>query len=176
VWVFGLASLLLTALLLDGCGRDAGWYPVPPQQSLDFAADPGGIGSAVNMQDGLAADYIVRDIGSTPGAWRWTFLHPELRFRVRSAQRLHFTGEIAIAEATFRVTGPVTIAYFIDGRRLGAIRCDHPAKYEIDEPVPAGWIQPNRYVHVRFEADRHWTSPDDGAQLSFLLFRAGFQQ
>jgi hypothetical protein len=167
---------VLLALLLSGCGREAGWYPVPAQQSLDLGQDPGGIGSAVKMDDADAADYLVRDISSTPGNWRWAFLHPELRFRLHSSEGLHFTAEIAIVEATFRVTGPVTIGYFIEGRRLGAIRCDHPAKFEIDELVPPGWIQLDRYIHVSFEADRHWTSPQDGAQLSFLLFRAGFRQ
>lgn len=168
-----LASL---ALLAGACGREAGWFPVPVQQSLDLGMDPGGVGSAVKMVDADADDYIVRDIDPMPGAWRWAFAHPELRFRVRSAEEWRFTAQIAIPEVTFRVTGPVGITYFVDGRKLGAIRCGHPGEFEIDQAVPAGWLDAGRYIHVTFEADRHWVSPEDSAQLSFQLFQAGFRK
>lgn len=161
---------------LGGCGREAGWYPLPEQQSIDSGFEPGGIGPAVNMTDPDAANYIVRDIDRMPGAWRWALLHPELRFRVAKVEGLHFTAQFNIAEQTFRVTGPVEVGYSIDGKRLGSIRCDHPGTYEINEPVPNGWVEPGRYIHVTFEASKQWVSPSDGAQLSFLLSRAGFQQ
>jgi hypothetical protein len=148
---------------------------MPAQQSLNLGTDPNGIGPAVKMDDADASDYIVRDIGRMPGLSRWAFLHPELRFRVHQADGLHFTAEIAIQEVTFQATGPVSVAYFIDGRRLGSIHCDRPGKYQIDEPVAADWVQPDQYIHVTFEADHHWVSPGDGSQLSFRLFRAGFR-
>jgi hypothetical protein len=171
-----LIIVALIALLLWGCGREAGWYPVPGQLSLDSGFEPGGVGPAVKMTDADSSDYIVSDIDRMPGAWRWTFLHPELRFRVANTQGLHFTAQINIAEQTFQVTGPVVVTYSIDGKRLGSTRCDHPGTYEIDEPVPVGWLETGRYLHVTFDADKHWVSPGDGAQLSFLLSQAGFQQ
>jgi hypothetical protein len=137
--------------------------------------DPGGVGPSVRMSDSDADDYIVRDIGRTPGAWRWAFAHPELRFRLRSTEGWRFTAEIAIPEVTFRVTGPVGISYFIDGRKLGSIRCGRAGRFDIGQPVPTGWVQTGRYIHVTFESDRHWVSPEDGAQLSFQLLQAGFQ-
>jgi hypothetical protein len=161
-------------LFLTACGRDPGWLPLPAQQSLDLGPDPGGVGPTVKMEDPNANDYIVRDIGLMPGAWRWTFLHPELRFRVAHAEGLHFAAEIHIPEVTFKVTGPVVVAYSVDGRKLGFVRCDHPGTYTIDHPVPPGWLTPGDYIHVTFSADRHWVSPEDGAHLSFLLLRAGF--
>ena len=58
-------------LLLAACGRDAGWLPIPAQQSLDLGPDPAGVGPAVKMADPDANDYIVRDVGLMPGSWRW---------------------------------------------------------------------------------------------------------
>jgi hypothetical protein len=168
-----LAALIILA---GACGREAGWYPIPAQQSLDLGSDPSGVGAFVKMSDADADDYIVHDIGRMPGVWRWAFTHPELRFRLKSAEGTHFVGEIAIPDITFRVTGPVRITYFIDGRMLGSIRCDRSGKFDIDQAVPAGWVEGNRYVHVTFETDRRWVSPDDGAELSFQLLQAGFQK
>jgi hypothetical protein len=166
----------MVTLFAAACGREAGWFPIPPQQSLVLGMDPGGVGSSVTMSDADASDYIVRDIDRMPGAWRWGFAHPELRFRVHQADGLRFTAQIAIPQVTFRVTGPVTLTYLIDGRRLGTIRCEHPGQFEINQPVPAAWMDPGRYIHVTFEADRHWVSPEDGTQLSFQLVQAGFQK
>ena len=163
-------------LLLASCTRDPGWLPLPAQQSLGLGPDPGGVGPAVRMADPDANDYIVRDIGLMPGIWRWAFLHPELRFRVRHSEGLRFTAEINIPEVTFKVTGPVIVAYSVNGRRLAFVRCDHPGTYTIDQAVPPAWLAPGAYIHVTFDADRHWVSPDDGAQLSFLLLRAGFTE
>ncbi|HLI86631.1 MAG TPA: hypothetical protein VKV17_22180 [Bryobacteraceae bacterium] len=169
-------ALAALNLLWSACGQEAGWLAIPAQQSLNLGMDPGGVSAAVRMSDADADDYIVRDIGTMPGAWRWAFAHPELRFRLRSAGAWRLTAQIAIPEVTFRVTGPVRVTYFVDGRKLGAIRCDHPGQFVIDQAVPAEWLAPGRYLHVTFEADRHWVSPEDGAQLSFQLFQAGFQK
>ena len=163
-------------LVLASCARDSGWLPLPAQQSLDLGPDPTGIGPAVKMGDPDANDYIVRDIGLMPGVWRWAFLHPELRFRVPNAESLRFVAEINIPEVTFKVTGRVVVTYSVGGRRLGFVRCDHPGTYTIDQAVQPAWLPPGDYIHVIFEADRHWVSPEDGAQLSFLLLRAGFTE
>ena len=163
-------------LLLASCTRDPGWLPIPAQQSLDLGPDPSGVGPAVKMADPDANDYIVRDIGLMPGIWRWAFLHPELRFRVKHSAGLHFTAEIHIPEVTFTVTGPVVLTYSVNGRSLGFVRCDRPGTYQIDHAVPPAWLVPGDYIHVTFDADRHWVAPEDGAQLSFLLFRAGFTE
>ncbi|PWU04368.1 MAG: hypothetical protein C5B51_16965 [Terriglobia bacterium] len=161
-------------LLLVSCGRQPHSYPVPAQRSLDLGVDPGGIASFISMGDPVADDYIVRDISRERGVYRWCMAHPELRFRVTHSADIRFTAELALPEVTFKVTGPVTISYAVDGKPLGVVRCDHAGKYQVSKPVPGGWVEPNQYVHVTFEADRKWISPDDGAQLSFLLFNAGF--
>jgi hypothetical protein len=126
------------------------------------------------MDDAFAEDYFVRDISSERGVFRWAFLHPELRFRVPDSRKLQFAVEIAIPEVTFKDTGPVTIRILIDGNPLATLRCPRAEKYRIEKRVPSGWATPGKVVHVTFETEPRWVSPLDGAQLSFLLYNAGF--
>ncbi len=166
--------LFLLGILSLACGRKPGSFPVPEQRSLDLGVDPGGLAEFITMDDPAADDYIVRDIGRQPGTYRWAYLHPELRFRVASPAGLRFTAQIFVPEVTFKVTGPVNVTYAVNGKPLGSLRCDHFGKYEISTPVSAGWLETGKDVHVTFETDRRWVAPEDGAQLSFLLFGAGF--
>jgi hypothetical protein len=127
------------------------------------------------MEDTASDDYLVAGISPEPGALRWALIHPELRFQVGDARNLTFRMEFVIAEATFKATGPVTVSCAINGKTLGSIRCDRAGDYRWNMPVPEGWVAPGP-VRVTFEAEPRWTSPEDGAQLSFLLRSAGFTQ
>ena len=165
---------LITLLLAAACGCRPGWFAPPPQRPSAAGPEPGSFASFVTMEDALADDYIVRDISAERGAFRWAFLHPELRFRVQDNRGLKFAAEIAIPEATFKDTGPVTIRIRIEGNPLATLSCPRAEKYRIEKPVPAGWVEPGKAVHVTFETEPRWVSPLDGAQLSFLLYSAGF--
>jgi hypothetical protein len=126
------------------------------------------------MGDVMAEDYIVRDISSERGLFRWAYLHPELRFRILEDRKLKFAAEIAVPEATFKDTGPVTIKILIAGNPLATLRCPRADKYRIEKPVPPEWLGTGKVVHVTFETEPRWVSPLDGVQLSFLLYSAGF--
>jgi hypothetical protein len=166
--------LVISALLTLSCGRQPGVYAAPPQRSLDLGPDPSGALAFVTMDDPQVDDYLVNDISPERGFRRWAFTRPELRFRLRDVRHLIFTAEFAIPEVTYKVTGPVTVSYAVNGRTLGAIRCDHPGDFRLERPVPDGLVEPDKPVRVTFEANPRWISPDDGAQLSFLLRSAGF--
>lgn len=166
--------LVIGALLTVSCGREAGVYAAPPQRSVDLGSDPDGPHAFVNMDDPVVDDYLVNDISPERGFRRWAFTRPELRFRLNDVRHLIFTAEFAIPEVTFKVTGPVTVSYAVNGRTLGAIRCDHAGDFRLEKPVPDGLVEPGKFVRVTFEANPRWISPDDGAQLSFLLRSAGF--
>jgi len=168
--------VIVLAFLTASCGWRPGSYPPPAQRSLDLGTDPGGVGPFVQMENPLADDYVVRDFMPDHGVLRWAFVHPELRFRVKDAGNLKFEMEFAIPEVTFRVTGPVTVSCAVNGKHLGSIRCNHAGDYRMVNPVPDGLVQPDQYIHVTFEATPRWVSPEDGAQLSFLLRSAGFTQ
>jgi hypothetical protein len=166
--------VVIGAVLTVSCGRPAGVYAAPEQRSLDLGPDPGGLGRFIAMDDPVADEYIVKDISPEHGFRRWAFLHPELRFRLKEAQHLRFAAEFAIPEVTYKTTGPVNVSCGINGKTLATIRCDHAGDFRLEKTVPAGWIEPGQVVHVTFEANPRWISPEDHAELSFLLRSAGF--
>jgi hypothetical protein len=149
---------------------------MPAQQSLDLGPDPGALRSVVRMDDPDADVFLVRDISPERGVSRWAFRNPELRLRVHDARNLKFAVEFAIPEVTFRVTGPVTVSCAVNGKTLATMRCDHAGEYRMEHAVPTGLVEPGQPIRVTFEANPRWISPDDGAQLSFLLRTAGVIQ
>jgi hypothetical protein len=126
------------------------------------------------MNDPDADAFLVRDISPESGQTRWAFLHPELRLSVADARHLTFAAEFAIPEVTFRVTGPVTVQCEVNGKKLVALRCDHAGDYRLEHAVPEGLVEVQKPIRVTFEANPRWVSPEDGAQLSFLLRSVGF--
>jgi len=175
---FVLRTILLMVICaaLAGCGRQAGSYPVPPQQSLDLGLDPGHLKPYIVMDDPTVAEYIVTDISAEPGYRRWAFLHPELKVQVKDPRHLKLVAEFALPEATYKVTGPVTVSGAVNGHAVGSIRCDHAGDWKLEKPVPDGIIKPGEETRLSFEANPRWVSPDDGAQLSFFLRGAGLTQ
>lgn len=165
-----VSSVLLTV----SCGRQPGVYAAPSQRALDLGPDPDGPHAFVTMDDPIADEYVVRDISPEHGFRRWAFTHPELRFRLQDARHLIFTAEFAVPEVTFKVTGPVRVSYAVNGRTLGTLRCDHAGDFRIEKVVPDGLVESGKFTSVTFEANPRWISPEDGAQLSFLLRSAGF--
>ena len=166
--------LLVIGALTVSCGRAPGVFAAPPQRSRDLGPDPDGPHAFVTMDDPVVDDYLVNDISPERGFRRWAFTRPELRFRLNDVRHLIFTAEFAIPEVTYKVTGPVTVSYAVNGRTLGALRCNHAGDFRLQKPVPDGLVEPGKFVRVTFEANPRWISPDDGAQLSFLLRSAGF--
>ena len=171
-----MIPLVIGAALCLSCGRQPRVYAMPEQKSLDLGADPGGLTNFIRMDDPQAEDYIVKDISPERGLRRWAFVRPELRFRVNQASHLKFAAEFAIPEVTYKVTGPVTVSAAVNGKPVGSVRCDHPGDFVVEGAVPEGVVDPRQAVHVTFEATPRWISPDDHAELSFLLRSAGFTQ
>jgi hypothetical protein len=95
---------------------------------------------------------------------------------LKETRHLIFTAEFAIPEVTYKVTGPVTVSCAVNGRTIGSLRCAHAGDFRLEEPVPEGLVEADKPTRVTFEAHPRWISPEDGAQLSFLLRSAGFTQ
>ncbi len=171
-----ILPLAIVALLSTSCGRQAGVYAAPAQRSLELGPDPGGEMAFVKMDDPQAGEYLVKDISPDSGFRRWAFLHPELRFRVKDVRNLIFHVELTVPEVTFKVTGPVTVTYAVNGKTLGTLRVDHAGDFQIAKAVPEGVVESGKYISVTFDTHPRWVSPEDGAELSFLLRSAGFSQ
>ena len=170
-----ILPLAIIGLLTSSCSRRPATYAVPPQKSTDLGPDPGADLDFVKMDDPRAPEYLVNDISPEPGYRRWAFIHPELRFRLKDTGNLTFAAELTVPEVTYKVTGPVTVTYAVNGKTLGTLRCDRAGDFEIAKPVPKGLVEPGKDIHVTFDANPRWISPEDGAQLSFLLRSAGFR-
>jgi hypothetical protein len=171
---FVLRAIIIVLLAgLAGCGREAGWQPLPAQRAASGARDPGELSNSVRMDDATASEYIVKDITEDPSAWRWALVRPELKLIVKDARKLKLWMELAIPPVTFRVTGPVVVTAYVNGRSLGPMRFAEPGRHRYEKPVPDGWVQPDVPVIVAAEVDKRWISKDDGAQLSFLLNSVG---
>jgi hypothetical protein len=173
---WGILLVVIAAASSATCGRRPGSFPPPAQRSLDLGPDPGVPRGLVRMSDPDADAFLVRDISPEHGETRWAFIHPELRLTLAEVRHLTFAAEFAIPEVTFRVTGPVTVSCDVNGKRLMQMRCDHPGDYRLEHAVPDGLVEARKPVHVTFEANPRWVSPEDGAELSFLLRSVSFTQ
>jgi len=169
-----ILPLAIVALLSISCGRQPGVYAAPPQQSTDLGLDPGSDLAFVKMDDPQANEFLVKDISPESDYRRWAFVHPELRFRVKDAHNLTFAAELTVPEVTYKVTGPVTVTYVVNGKALGTLRVDHAGDFRIEKQVPEGVVESGKYISVTFDAHPRWISPEDHAELSFLLRSAGF--
>jgi hypothetical protein len=143
---------------------------------LDLGLDPGHLKAYILMDDPTVAEYIVNDISPERGVHRWAFAHPELKFQVKDPSHLKLIAEFDLPEVTYKVTGPVTVSGTVNGHPVGSIRCDHAGEWHLEKPVPEGIVRPGEEIHVTFEANPRWVSPEDGAQLSFFLRGAGLTQ
>ena len=173
MWRHGLVFALCICGL--GCGPEQSYAP-PRQRPLLTGEDPEpGLGRFVRMSDRNAAQYLVSGFrAADPGAAnRWADRHAAMRFFLLSVDGLWFTMEFAIPEATFRVTGPVTLAFAVNGHPFDAVRFDHPGQLEFTRAVPADILRANQENAVSIDADKVWVS-DDGARLAFVLGSAGF--
>ena len=139
--------LVIFAMLTVCCGRQPGVYAAPPQRSLDLGPDPDGPQAFVTMDEPVANDYLVRDISPERGFRRWAFTHPELRFRLQDVSHLIFTAEFAIPEVTYKVTGPVTVSYAVNGRNLGSLTLRSCRRFQAGKARPQ-WADRARQVRT----------------------------
>jgi hypothetical protein len=129
------------------------------------------------MNDPAAEDHFLNDIGPLEaGAWRWTRQNPTLRYVVPVTKGLKFVADFSISSDTMKVTGPLTIAYFVNGHALDTVKYEQPGEQHFEKPVPAEWLSEGQDVVVKLALDKVYTAPGDGAKLGVTLVRAGFAE
>ncbi|HWR49546.1 MAG TPA: hypothetical protein VN428_00455 [Bryobacteraceae bacterium] len=154
--------------VLASCAREPERFPPPPQRSL-------GVGAFVEMKDPDAGEYIVsgtRDFSEGAG-WRWTHQRPELRFKLRRTEGWRFSLDLGLPAPNMEQTGPVTITFFINGRRLDRVRYPKPGDFHFEKAVPPEWLKSGELNVFAAYVEPSWVSPD-GEKLGFVLQRAGF--
>jgi hypothetical protein len=165
---------LLFSLLLSGCDRLPESFPPPAQRaSLETSS---GLAHFFAMSDPNAAAYLVKGFREkNDGAWRWALEHPVMRFYLPALAQAKFTMAFVLPEQTFRLTGPVTLTFSINGQVLDRARYQKPGEQQYAHEVPAEFLKPQAINIVAVEPDRV-AAPHPGEILSFMLIRAGFSE
>lgn len=164
----------LVPLLTAGCNALPD-YPLPPQRESLVRPEATTLSYFLNVANPNADAYIVQGIGDKTegGGFRWAFAHPVLRFLVPSMDRPKFLMDFALPEPTFRVTGPVTLTFSINGRFFDQQRFDKMGQQQYEREVPAGFLRFGALNLVSIDPDKVFRA-EDGAELGFPFSRAGF--
>ena len=166
--------LFTAALVLAGCSAPPLEYTVPPQHSLVQGTEQLSYAEYVRSTDARADLHIVKDISTTPGPWRWTNAAPELRLLVNSEHGRRFRAVFTIHDATFRDTGPLTIAFLINGHLLEEVRYETLGDKTFEKAVPPEYLRAHEENRASMVIRNPWRAPLDGALLGVLWREAGF--
>lgn len=170
------AVLLVLAAVLNACRGVPDAY-APPEQRPVFQDYPSDFIHTVEMADPDADAHIVQDIfPKIEGSWRWCGQRPTVKIKMRSVENVKYAIDFAVAETTFKDTGPVTLSFYVNGHLLDHVRYTAPGQMHFEKPVPPGWVEPNQEILLAAEIDKVWVSPGDGARLGFIVTRVGLRQ
>ena len=131
----------------------------------------------VEMSDPNANLHIVKDIynpGNAP--WRWTNQNPTVRTLAVSTGNLKFRADFAIWNDSFKVTGPVEIAFLVNGHPLDKIRYTSPGDKHFEKPLPDDWVGADTETTLALFVDKLYTSPTDGNKFGVILVRMGLAE
>jgi hypothetical protein len=173
-----LRLLLLTgAVLLSACEKMPETYAPPVQRQPFENFRPYRASRILNMSDGDAESRIVRDISRGPAAsWRWTGQRPTVRLPGGTNNDLKYVIDFTIADVTFKETGPVNIAFYVNDHLLDRVRYASPGVQHFEKPVPPDWIDEGRENTVSAEIDKTYLAKDDDQRLGFILTTIGLKQ
>lgn len=131
----------------------------------------------LDMSDTSSERAFAGDIakGVQSSVWRWTGQKPTIRLTLVSTSNLRYYIEFAVADATFKDTGPVTITYWVNDQVLDRVRYDTPGKKSFDRVIPPHFLRAMAENTLAAELDKPWQSPD-GQKLGLILFKFGLQQ
>jgi len=164
-------------LLLGACDRPPEVYAPPEQRHPVEGYNPGPDAMMVEMSDPDASLRIVKDIyGPSDPSWRWTSQNPTVQLLVLSTENLKFDADFALWDDGFKVTGPVEIAYLVNGKQLDKIRYTTPGVKHFEKPVPPDWLAVDGDTTIGMSVDKLYVAPKDGAKFGVILVRMGFKQ
>jgi len=172
-----LTAVLAAALAPTGCVNIPDSYAPPVQRRPLAGPDTSRLKHFIAMNDPAAEDHFLEGVGPLEaGAWRWTEQNPTLRFVLPQTRSLKFVADFSISSDTMKETGPVTISYFINGRKLDAVRYEAPGEQHFEKPVAPEWLAVGEDVVVKLAIDKVYVAPADGKKLGVTLVRAGFAE
>ena len=171
-------GLVCAAVLIEvSCQNMPGPFapPVQRQPLEDFR--PYRQSMIVDMSDADAKTHFVQDITALETVtWRWAGQRPTVRVRPRSNENLRFVIDFALPDATFQVTGPVTVSYLVNDQVLDRVLYNRAGSEHFEKPVPADWVTAGQDATVAAEVDKIGATAKDGTKLGLILVRIGLTQ
>jgi hypothetical protein len=169
-------AAVLGIALLAACSRPPAVFTPPAQFRAPSGPDAPVLRNLIDMADPAAEFHLVRGVERTPApeGWRWTGPGAELWFALETPAGRDFLLDFAIAEQSFRVTGPVQLTVAINGHLLDRPRYGAHGRHEFRRRVSAEWLRALDINQVEIECDPPWREPATGTSRGILLFRAGF--
>jgi hypothetical protein len=172
-----VASVLCCLVCLAACDRLPESYAPPEQRHPVQGFNPGPEAMMVEMSDPDASLHIANDIyGPSDPSWRWTSQNPTVRLLLLSTEHLKFHADFAIWDEGFKVTGPVEIAFLVNGRPLDKIRYTTPGVKHYEKPVPPDWLSADADTTLAMSMDKLYVAPKDGVKFGVILQRIGLKQ
>jgi len=128
------------------------------------------------MSNPNASAYIVQGISdNTEGTgYRWAYAHPVLRFLVPRMDHPRLVMDFALPERMWRITGPVTLTFSLNGRFFDRWVSTAPGQLHYEKEVPAELLHWDALNLLSIEPDKVWASEADGNKLGFVIARVGF--
>jgi hypothetical protein len=171
-----LFALLCGTLLLAACDRLPESYAPPEQRHPVEAINPGPDAMMVDMSDPDASLHVVKDIyGPSDPSWRWTAQNPTVQLLVLSTANLKFNADFGIWDQGFKSTGPLEIAYLVNGKVLDKVRYATPGVKHFEKPVPLDWLSVDADTTIGMSVDKLYVAPRDGVKFGVILLRMGFK-
>lgn len=170
--------MLVLLVLPAGCTKIESVYAPPIQRVPANEWAKGRLKYFITMDSPDAMDYVVEQVvpAMEQGGWRWTLQRPAFQFMLPETKHMKLRVDLTVPELTMKQTGPVTIAFFVQGRLLDKLSIDKPGDQRFLKPVPEEWLGTEMPVVVRMEIDKMWTAPGDGIRRGFIVSRLGFVQ
>jgi hypothetical protein len=174
---FGAFVLFASVIFLSGCDRLPESYPPPAQRHPVATYIPGPETMMVDMSDPDANLHIVKDIYNSSGAsWRWSDQNPTVKTLASSTEHLKFRADFAIWADSFKITGPLEIAFLVNGKPLDKVRYTSPGEKHFEAPVPDDWLSADAETTLSLFVDKLYVAPTDGKTFGVILVRMGLTQ
>ena len=168
-----MIRVLLCAALLSGCARLPEVYAPPEQRHFDPDPNASGLVVAMNANDVFV--HAGHDIDHTlhGGAWRWTLQQPTVSILIEKGEPLDYSIDFALWDGAMKQTGPVELAFLVNGNVLAKQRYDAPGQKHFERAVPAAWLHPGIENEAAAKIDKLFADPG-GERYGFILTRIGF--
>jgi hypothetical protein len=168
---------IVLVLGLSACERPPESYPPPEQRHPVEGSNPSVDDMMVDMADLGADEHIVKDMlpGGDSG-WRWTGSEPTFRVLVHQAEGVKLSADFMLWDEAFRQTGPLELAFLVNGRQLATVRYDSPGQKHFEKPVPRGWVEAGTQATIAMRVGKLYVAPEDGAKFGVILSRIGLVQ